>query len=78
MGCTINRHCEILILVGSARKNSANFGLMNQLQQFIIDKDIVLKLVVPDLTKIPIFSTDIEHQICTTKVNQSFPKKSST
>jgi NAD(P)H-dependent FMN reductase len=64
MGCTINRHCEILILVGSAQKKSNNYGIVRQLQQFLIDKDIILKLIVPDLSKLPIFSEDIEHQIC--------------
>lgn len=59
MGCTINRHCEILILVGSSRKNSTNYGIVKQLQQFLIDKDIILKFIVPDLSKLPIFSEDI-------------------
>ena len=62
MGCTINRHCEILILVGSAQKKSNNYGIVKQLQQFLIGKDIVLKLIVPDLSKLPIFSEDIERQ----------------
>lgn len=59
MGCTPNKQYVVLVLVGSARKQSVNAGLVEEIQHFAIEKDLQLKLVIPDLEKIPIFNEDI-------------------
>lgn len=64
MGCSANKQCKVLILVGSARSQSINATLVEEIQHFIIEKDLQLKLMIPDLEKIPIFSEDVENQIC--------------
>lgn len=49
MGCTLSKKCNILILVGSARKHSANAGLVDEIQRFVIDQKLILKLIIPSL-----------------------------
>ena len=64
MGCSSTKQHVVLILVGSARKNSINNGLVEEIQQNKIDNKMHLKLIIPDLEKLPIFSADIEKHIC--------------
>jgi NAD(P)H-dependent FMN reductase len=54
----------ILVLVGSARKQSINDGLVEELQHFKVDSHVHLKLIIPDLERLPIFSLEVEKQIC--------------
>ena len=70
MGCTKSRSVEILVLVGSARRNSVHEGIVEEIKKFIIEKDITLKLVIPALDKLPIFNCDIESQICSNPLMQ--------
>lgn len=37
MGCLGSKHLKILVLLGSARKKSANAGLVNELVKFPIN-----------------------------------------
>ena len=37
MGCLVSKHLKILILLGSARKKSANAGLVNEILKFPIN-----------------------------------------
>lgn len=60
MGCALNKKCSILVLVGSARKKSANHGLVNEIEQFTVDKRTHIKLIIPALEDIPIFNQDEE------------------
>ncbi len=49
MGCTPNKQYVVLVLVGSARGQSINAGLVEEIRHFIIQKELHLKLLIPDL-----------------------------
>ncbi len=76
MGCTPNKQYVVLVLVGSARSRSVHASLVEEIQHFTIEKDLHLKLLIPDLEKVPIFCTDIENQICTCLLIQFYPRRS--
>jgi NAD(P)H-dependent FMN reductase len=65
MGCTTNKQYVVLILVGSARKKSINNNLVEEIQHCRVENRLHLKLIIPDLEQLPLFSADIEEQICT-------------
>jgi NAD(P)H-dependent FMN reductase len=56
MGCSPINKCEILVLIGSARKKSISAGIIDEMQRIALDKEINLKLIIPSLEHIPIFS----------------------
>ena len=54
----LNTKCSILVLVGSARKKSANAGLLRELESIVPDKKVKVNFVVPALISLPIFNED--------------------
>ena len=59
MGCSSARQHVVLVLVGSARSQSINYSLVEEIQHCRVDNKIHLKLIIPDLEKLPLFSEDI-------------------
>lgn len=49
MGCAPHKKCEILVLIGSARKKSINTGIIEEIQRMTIDDGLKLTLVIPSL-----------------------------
>jgi NAD(P)H-dependent FMN reductase len=61
----MGRKCEVVILVGSAQRKSTNAGLVNEIQKFVIERGLELRLVIPSLDGLPIFDEDIENAFST-------------
>ena len=77
MGCTPPpSRCEILVLVGSARQESVNAGLAQEMRGFAISPRTEVKLSFPSLDRLPLFNTDLEKNLCTSGGSQSCRRRS--
>lgn len=62
MGCTSSNELEILVFVGSIRKNSNNRGLVEALVNAEEFKALGIQVHTPDLSEIPFFNEDYEKE----------------
>jgi NAD(P)H-dependent FMN reductase len=60
MGCNTSNELEILVLIGSVRKNSNNRGLVESLTHSEEFKALGIQVHAPDLSEIPFFNEDLE------------------
>ena len=56
MGCNTSNELEILVLIGSVRKNSNNRGLVESLTHSEEFKALGIQVHAPDLSEIPFFN----------------------
>ena len=62
MGCGSSNELEVLVFVGSLRKQSHNRGLIDSLINAPEFKDLGIKVHTPDLGEIPFFNEDLEKE----------------